>query len=92
MKNKSLILPVLCMIILVLGGMIQFRPMNWMNHPGLLNPYHPPQDGQNHRGVSDYGNRWMGFSELCEDDMQYRPANQGKNILKFYICDEDSDE
>lgn len=62
------------------------RPMNQRNHPGLDNPYHPPEDGPNHAGVSDYGNVWKGISELCEQDHQIRPANQGKNIPRFYTC------
>lgn len=65
---------------------VQLRPMNTMNHPGLTNPYQPPEDGPNHMGVSDYMNKWLGISELCEMDMELRPANQGLNIIKFFVC------
>jgi len=71
----------------IYGNAVMFRPMNQMNHPGLDNPYQPPEDGPNHVGVSDYSNkfRWW-WSELCEWDVQKRPANQGKNIPRFYNC------
>ena len=62
------------------------RPLDQMTHPGLGNRYHPPADGPNHKGVSDYSNKWAGWSELCEWDYQIRPANQGRNIPKFWMC------
>ena len=69
------------------GSRVMIRPMNQMNHPGLDNPYQPPEDGPNHVGVSDYSNKFKWWwSELCEWDMQKRPANQGKNIPTFYNC------
>ena len=64
----------------------QIRPANQINHPGLSNPYNPPAEGPNHRGVSDYTNKWLGISELCESEWQIRPANQGKNIMRFFSC------
>ena len=69
------------------GRANQIRPMNTMNHPGLTNPFVPRAEGPNHTGPSDYMNKWLGISELCEQgDMQLRPANQGLNIIKFFVC------
>ena len=66
---------------------IQFRPMNTMDHPGLTNPFQHKAEGPNHAGASDYMNKWLGISELCEQgDIQLRPANQGYNILRFFFC------
>lgn len=77
----------LVLVLSIVGaGAVQIRPANQINHPGLTNPYVPPVEGQNHMGVSDYTNKWLGISELCENDWQMRPANQGWNILRFLCC------
>lgn len=76
----------LALILMASVSANEIRPMNQITHPGLDNPYHPPEDGPNHVGRSDYGNVWNGISELCEQDRQIRPLNQGKNIPRFYKC------
>lgn len=70
---------------------IEIRPMNQRNHPGLDNPYNV-QEGPNHMGPSDYDNEWKGISQLCEQDNQMRPANQGKNIPRFYSCSSNTED
>ena len=90
MKSKIMLLAgVIFVSLMIISSVsaIQFRPMNQMKHPGLTNPYNPPEDGPNHSGVSDYGNKFNKFwSELCECDHQKRPANQGYNIPMFFLC------
>jgi len=86
-KLAMVLLGVLIVSLLVTSvSALQFRPMNQLNHPGLNNRYQPGEDGANHVGVSDYSNVWKGISELCEQDAQLRPANQGLNIIRFFAC------
>ena len=88
-KNVSMLMAgtlILSLFLIVSVSAVQLRPMNQIDHPGLTNPYHPQADGSNHIGVSDYSSNYTGFSELCEDDHQIRPANQGLNIPRFYYC------
>ncbi len=86
--EKKIIISILLVSLFLITSVsaVQLRPMNQMNHPGLTNPYHPPAEGPNHMGVSDYMNKWLGISELCESDWQIRPANQGFNIAQFFSC------
>ena len=89
MEKKFIAMWAICLMLVLMVASVSatdIRPMNQRNHPGLDNPYHPPEDGPNHVGSSDYGNVWNGISELCEQDNQMRPANQGKNIPRFYAC------
>lgn len=89
MTRNNLLLFGICMVLILMVvsvSAVQIRPINQIKHPGIDNPYHPPRQGPNHVGVSDYSNVWMGISQLCEQDTQYRPINQGKNILKFFFC------
>lgn len=64
----------------------QIRPMSQASNPGILSPYHAPPEGVNHMGISDYTNKWMSMSELCESDYQIRPDRQGGFWIKSFIC------
>lgn len=77
---------IVSLVLMSVVSAAQIRPMNQVNHPGINNRYHPGSDGPNHVGVTDYSNVWTGWSQLCEGDKQYRPANQGLNIPRFFSC------